>query len=406
MKILHTADWHLGHTFYGYDRHEEHEHFLAWLLHTINEQQPDALFLSGNTFDSPFPSARAEKIFYDFLCQVTQENQGIQIILIGGVHEFPLHLSVARGLFSRLGISIRSIIKQNGTGHIDFEDLLIPITSRTNPDDKALVLAVPSLYAKDYPQGNDASASQRIRLFINELEETARNKFSKDLPLLLMTCLPPTNNTALIDNEQTPAQVSFDWSDLANRFSYVALGGDPIPQKVEKFQNVRYPGSPLPLSFTETNSDYGVYSVTLNANVSSVDWCHYEPLRQMISIPEKDTAGFEEVLRLLSKLPKNSKTQPFDNASYLEVKILEQHPTPSMLQAISRVLDEHSVRLCRIRRVRPNGEELNNIIPLQDISGSVQPAQLARSAYKQAYQEEMPDEIARLFAQAKREATV
>ena len=31
MKILHTADWHLGQTFYEYDRREEHLHFLEWL---------------------------------------------------------------------------------------------------------------------------------------------------------------------------------------------------------------------------------------------------------------------------------------------------------------------------------------------------------------------------------------
>ena len=28
MKVLHTADWHLGQTFYEYDRREEHFHFL------------------------------------------------------------------------------------------------------------------------------------------------------------------------------------------------------------------------------------------------------------------------------------------------------------------------------------------------------------------------------------------
>lgn len=31
MKILHTADWHLGQTFFGYERVEEHQAFLDWL---------------------------------------------------------------------------------------------------------------------------------------------------------------------------------------------------------------------------------------------------------------------------------------------------------------------------------------------------------------------------------------
>lgn len=404
MKILHTADWHLGHTFYGYDRQEEHQHFFNWLLNTISEQQPDALLLSGDTFDSPFPSAIAEKQFYDFLCKVTEENQGIQIILTGGIHESPLRLNVASSLFSRLGISVRSVVKHDRVGHVNFEDLIIPITSRTNPEDKAIVLAAPFLHANDYPQGN--STLQRTRFFITELEKTGRNKFSKDLPLLLMTSLPTTVDTELVDSTLADSLTYFDWSDLADKFSYVALGGNSMPQTVEKFQNVRYPGSPLPLSFSRTSSNYGIYSVTLGTNEDSIDWCRYEPLRQMISIPEQGTAGFEEVLRLLSKLPKNSKTQPFDNASYLEVRISEQHPTPSMLQAVTRILEERAVRLCRIRGVRPNGGELNKKISIQDIPENVQAVQLARNAYKKEYQEEMPDEIARLFAQAKREATV
>ena len=38
MNLLHTADWHLGQTFYQYDRYHEHEHFLNWLLQTIENQ--------------------------------------------------------------------------------------------------------------------------------------------------------------------------------------------------------------------------------------------------------------------------------------------------------------------------------------------------------------------------------
>ena len=27
MKIIHTADWHIGQTFFGYDRFQEHQYF-------------------------------------------------------------------------------------------------------------------------------------------------------------------------------------------------------------------------------------------------------------------------------------------------------------------------------------------------------------------------------------------
>ena len=43
LQIIHTADWHLGQTFFGYDRDEEHEAFLTWLTGMLAERQADVL---------------------------------------------------------------------------------------------------------------------------------------------------------------------------------------------------------------------------------------------------------------------------------------------------------------------------------------------------------------------------
>ena len=42
IRILHTADWRLGQTFFGYDRTEEHEVFLNWLAEEIRQKEIDA----------------------------------------------------------------------------------------------------------------------------------------------------------------------------------------------------------------------------------------------------------------------------------------------------------------------------------------------------------------------------
>ena len=72
MKILHTADWHLGNVFHGYARTDEHRHFLAWLLDVLRLEQPDALVIAGDVFDSANPPAAAERLFYDFLLDATE----------------------------------------------------------------------------------------------------------------------------------------------------------------------------------------------------------------------------------------------------------------------------------------------------------------------------------------------
>ena len=46
LKIIHTADWHLGQTFFGYDRDEEHEAFLSWLIDILTLRQTDVLLIA------------------------------------------------------------------------------------------------------------------------------------------------------------------------------------------------------------------------------------------------------------------------------------------------------------------------------------------------------------------------
>lgn len=48
MKILHTSDWHLGHTLYNYDRSLEQQAFLKQLARIAAEEKPDAMVVSGD----------------------------------------------------------------------------------------------------------------------------------------------------------------------------------------------------------------------------------------------------------------------------------------------------------------------------------------------------------------------
>jgi exonuclease SbcD len=82
LRILHTADWHLGQSFHGYDRDYEHARFLEWLLQTMAERRPDALLIAGDIFDSVNPPATAQRRVYDFLAQAHASPAGVA----GGDH--------------------------------------------------------------------------------------------------------------------------------------------------------------------------------------------------------------------------------------------------------------------------------------------------------------------------------
>ena len=73
MKILHTADWHLGHQLHGHERRFEHDAFLDWLTDTIKTRQIDALLVAGDLFDTANPPASAWQQLYRFLARLRAE---------------------------------------------------------------------------------------------------------------------------------------------------------------------------------------------------------------------------------------------------------------------------------------------------------------------------------------------
>ena len=142
MKIIHTADWHIGQTFFGYDRFQEHQYFLDWLTDQITTQQIDVLLISGDIFDVANPSAQAQRQFYRFLRRVTEQNPGLQIILIAGNHDSASRLETPIPLLEEMNIQIRGTVRKRADGTIDTEELIIELKDRSGKR-QGWCLAVP-----------------------------------------------------------------------------------------------------------------------------------------------------------------------------------------------------------------------------------------------------------------------
>lgn len=70
MRILHTADWHLGQTIRGYSRAYEQQCVLDSLIQLISEHEIDTLVIAGDVFDSQHPSGEAQAMFYQTLARL------------------------------------------------------------------------------------------------------------------------------------------------------------------------------------------------------------------------------------------------------------------------------------------------------------------------------------------------
>ncbi len=79
MRLIHTADWHLGRRLKGVDRTPEIPAALEQLLHQAKTLQVDAVLIAGDIFDIPNPTAAAER------ADITA---AAQYIALGHIHAY------------------------------------------------------------------------------------------------------------------------------------------------------------------------------------------------------------------------------------------------------------------------------------------------------------------------------
>ena len=72
IRILHTADWHIGQTLRGFSREHEHRKVFGRLEEIVVDRDVDALVIAGDVFDSQNPSGEAQQLFYNTLVRLSR----------------------------------------------------------------------------------------------------------------------------------------------------------------------------------------------------------------------------------------------------------------------------------------------------------------------------------------------
>ena len=400
MIILHTADWHIGQSFYGYDRKAEHLHFFDWLKRTVREQGVDVLLIAGDVFDSPNPSAESQKIYYTFLKEITTENPGLQIVIIAGNHDSAARLEAPNPLLEAMNISVVGTVGRTLDGEMDYERLFIPLQKEGRTE--AWCLAVPFLRQGDYPQAESYSAG--IREMYNILYEKIREAKDEDQPIVVMGHLH-ASGSELSENDRSERIVGtlesvgtdvFEKDDIV----YTALGHLHKPQAVSGRENIRYAGSPLPMSFSEKNYKHGVDLIRLE-NGSMVEYkrLSLEPLARLISLP-KEPKPLSEVLEEIAELPDGEVTA---SSPYLELKVLITEPEPSMRTQIETALKEKAVRLTAANPFKLTDEREARVVSYEELK-NISPMDMAEDIFRSKYGGEMPEAMKRLLLSVIQEA--
>lgn len=397
MKILHTADWHLGDNFHGFDRIAEHSHFFDWLKETIEARKPDALLVSGDIFDNANPSALAEEQLYDFLSEAIALNPGMRVVLTAGNHDSGRRLQAPAQLLHNFGVEVRGMVEHNDKGTPQIDNLIIPIQAIDNPADQAVILAVPYLRPGDYEIKNTQSAS--IREFFQQVVKRAQKLYGRAVPLILMAHLYAAGAEVALNEHSERLVVGgedcINVEGLDNGVAYVALGHIHKAQQVGGQERmVFYAGSPIPMSFAEKNYTHGVNMLTIGATGGIIlDQLTYSPLRTLQSIPSEGAAPLQEVMKQIDALPNKGK-QDASQWRYLEIQLMDSNVPPTLHADLLNALDEKAVRLCRLIRQTPpnkNTKDKSRTFSVEQLR-NISPYDIAIEAYCAITGEEMDDE--------------
>jgi DNA repair protein SbcD/Mre11 len=323
MKILHTADWHLGKKLYKQDLTEEHQLFFEWLIETIRERKIDVLLISGDVFDLSNPPTEARTLYYWFLRKMIE--QKCKIIITGGNHDSASMLNAPKDILALLDV----VVIGGATANI--EDEIIDLG-------EVIICAVPYLRDMDIRQAIQAESVQgRV--------EAVQNGIKNHYDMLANICRERYANTPVIAMGHLYAQGSiksesereiqignlaaFGESDFSETFDYVALGHIHRPQRVGGKEHIRYSGSPIALSFSERED----LKIVIELEISEGKIQKMEDIAvPKFRILKKMTGDFLKIKSLLTSFTHESALRAF-----LEIEVVEELYNPLLIRELSEI---------------------------------------------------------------------
>jgi exonuclease SbcD len=335
MRLLHTSDWHLGHTLKEVTREHEHAAFLAWLRETCTREQPDVVVITGDVFDSATPPASAERMWFEWLAAVRRARPGMDIVAIGGNHDSPQRLGATSLLLRELGVHVVGSLPRRADGALDHDRILVPVAGG-----RGLVAAVPFLRAIDV----DPNVDDPMAAIYGEVLEEARRRRAPDQALIVLGHLYMTGADPSVLSERRIAiggQESASLRMFPPEIDYVALGHMHRAQRVGR-DSIRYAGAPIALALDEAGYRHQVSIVDLGrvTEIRSV------PVPQAIEIV-KISGALDDALAAIAQLPElggDDATRP-----YLDLQITLDRPEPRLRTRIEMALERKRPRLVQLR---------------------------------------------------------
>ncbi len=366
MTVLHTSDWHLGQKFLFRDREYEHQAALDWLHELIAEEGVDVLIVAGDVFDIGNPPNYARRMYYNFITNL-RKTACRHVVIVGGNHDSPSMLEAPRDLLQSMQVHVV------GSGRTEPEEEVIVLKDQQGQPE-AIVAAVPFLRDRDL---RTSVAGETGIQRIDKIREGIKQHYEAvgavceqyrelDVPILATGHLYAQGAAASDkqDNIYIGDKENIQVGDFPGVFDYVALGHIHRQQAIGGQEHVRYCGSLIPLSFSETKDDKGVLLLTFAGKKLEEVAVKQLPVFRRLKTIRGNLAEVEEALQRFAAKGDRGLTP------WVEV-LVEREGAPARLDLhLQQLVEDADLELLKIRLVGSQKEAWDTdqeVVDLEDL---------------------------------------
>ncbi|WP_430511247.1 exonuclease SbcCD subunit D [Pannonibacter phragmitetus] len=271
MRILHTADLHLGRQFNGLSLEADHDAILGQILDALVSRDAEVLIIAGDIFDRAAPPAPAVRQFNTFLTQVASQTSAA-VVMIAGNHDSGDRIAAMSLMTDTRRALIRGVISasemplvlQDAAGPVAFTGLPFAYehAARECFGDETLQSPEDVLRAQTASARGNVPEGARWVAVAHAFVAGASNSESER----------PLTRVGGIETVST---------EVFKGAHYVALGHLHRPQEVGA-AHIRYSGSPLAFGFDEADCAKSMSLVELDAaGQATIEEIPFTPLRRV-----------------------------------------------------------------------------------------------------------------------------
>jgi exonuclease SbcD len=244
MKILHTSDWHLGRSFGSVSLHDAQTQFCEWLLQAAVSEKVELLVVAGDLYDRSIPPQESVVLWRETLTAF--HKAGIAVVAIAGNHDGADRVAAFDGLTDGARIFVRGGYGRAGE--------VLTLQFSDGPLDIALVPFLdPQLAPPEWKaELAEAEVKPTHESVLQKALDQARAESAASRSLAVVHAFVGGSTTAESERQLTVGGTDQVAATALEGFSYVALGHLHTPQMIGGSEQVRYSGTPIAYSFSET----------------------------------------------------------------------------------------------------------------------------------------------------------